>query len=184
LRIDRGSTLEEVVGAVAEALERADVRAILTGGACATFYTKGEYQSEDLDFVLQSRISQTELDEVMGSAGFHRRGDHYVHPKTRFFVEFPRGPLGIGRDLDVKPIRLGLGAVSKVRGLSATDSCRDRLAAYYHWQDRQSLEAAVRIARRNQVNMKRIRAWSIGEGALAPFREFQDELARARRTRA
>ncbi|HEX9150274.1 MAG TPA: hypothetical protein VF958_14035 [Thermoanaerobaculia bacterium] len=79
----------------------------------------------------------------------------------------------------MKPVRRRIGA-STIRVLSATDSCRDRLAAFYHWNDRQSLDAAVRIALRNRVDMPKIRTWSAQEGAADGFLEFSRELARAR----
>ena len=167
---------------VAEALGTAGIRAVLTGGACATIHTRGEYQSEDLDFVIQSAPSQAKLDEAMASIGFERSDDRYLHKKTRFFVEFPAGPLGIGRDLAIKPIRIRMGSTgSRIRALSATDSCRDRLAAFYHWADRQSLVAAVQIALRNRLDIKKIRAWSAREGASEGFTRFLRELERARR---
>jgi hypothetical protein len=56
--------------------------------------------------------------------------------------------------------------------LSPTDSCRDRLAAYYHWNDRQSLEVAVAIARRNPVDLAVIGEWSTAEGFPERFEEF------------
>ena len=64
--------------------------------------------------------------------------------------------------------------------LSATDSCRDRLAAFYHWSDRQSLLDAVEIARIRSVNLRKIREWSTQEGALDAFKRFT-ELLRAKR---
>jgi hypothetical protein len=168
---------------VAEALETAGIRAVLTGGACAAIYTAGGYQSEDVDFVLQSAPSQAELDQAMASIGFRRRGDQYFHRKTRFFVEFPAGPLGIGRDISVRAVKRRIGVAGPaIRLLSATDSCRDRLAAFYHWDDPPSLDAAVQLALRNRVDMKKIRAWSVGEGALQRFAEFRRELTRARKT--
>jgi hypothetical protein len=139
------------------------------------------YHSEDVDFVLQSAPSQRELDDAMATVDFRRRRDQYFHPRTRFFVEFPSGPLGIGRDLAVKPVRRRIGAsASAIRVLSATDSCRDRLAGFYHWNDRQSLDAAVHIALRNRVDMKKIRTWSATEGAAEGFLAFSRELARAK----
>ncbi|MDQ5857219.1 MAG: hypothetical protein M3542_02925 [Acidobacteriota bacterium] len=171
-----------VARAVAEALEKAGVRAVLTGGACASIHTGGVYQSEDLDFLIQSAPSQSRIDEAMSSIGFERRKDQYFHKKTRFFVEFPAGPLGIGRDLEIKPIRIPMGSKgSSIRALSATDSCRDRLAAFYHWADRQSLGAAVEIALRHRLDMKKIRAWSAREGASEGFTRFLRELETARR---
>lgn len=48
------STLLEVAVAVAEALEEAGIRAVLTGGGIAAIHTGGDYKSDDLDFILQS----------------------------------------------------------------------------------------------------------------------------------
>ena len=107
----------------------------------------------------------------MASIGFHRDTDHYTHPATIFFVEFPAGPLGIGRDIRIRPVLHRIGK-EEVWTLSATDSCRDRLAAFYHWKDRQSLDVAVIIARRNDVDLEAIRRWSRRESSLDGFDEF------------
>lgn len=118
----------------------------------------------------------------MAAIGFERREDQYFHEQTRFFVEFPAGPLGIGRDLAIKPIRIRMGPRgSSIRALSATDSCRDRLAAFYHWADRQSLEAAVEIALRHRLDLKKIRSWSESEGASQGFKTFAREIERVRK---
>jgi hypothetical protein len=171
--------LPDVAAAVADALAKAGIRAVLTGGACATFFTDGAYQSSDLDFILEGEVRRRQLDEALGTAGFVREGDRYVSPDSPFFVEFPRGPLGIGRDLSIRPKPMRIGRTN-VRALSATDSCRDRLAAFYHWRDRQSLETAVLIATRHRVNLRKIREWSAREGGAEGFDEFRRELARRR----
>jgi hypothetical protein len=98
MKITPRSSLKQVAAAIADTLHKARIRAVLTGGACATIYSGGEYQSEDLDLILESSPTKRTLDEAMARAGFIRRGDHYEHPRTRFFVEFPRGPLSIGSD--------------------------------------------------------------------------------------
>ena len=172
------SSLEQVAACVASALARSKIRAVLTGGACASLYSKGKYQSSDLDFILQSAVTSKELDAVMEAIGFRRTGNHYEHPRTAFFVEFPAGPLGIGADIDVRPVVYRIGRVG-VRVLSATDSCRDRLAAFYHWNDRQSLITAVHIARNRKVDLKAIRAWSEREDASDRFSEFLGILRQA-----
>lgn len=185
MKLTSKARVDQVARAVSEALENAGIRAVLTGGACAAIHTAGEYQSEDLDYILQSTPTQEALDDAMAKAGFRRRRDLYFHPSTPFFVEFPAGPLGIGRDLSIKPIRKRLKpGEAGIRTLSATDSCRDRLAAFYHWSDRQSLRAAVQIARRNAVDLEKIRTWSREENAEEGYREFARELARDRVKRA
>jgi hypothetical protein len=62
--------------------------------------------------------------------------------------------------------------------LSPTDSCRDRLAAFYHWRDRQSLRLAVAVARHQAVDLEAIRKWSRAEGSLAEYEEFLGEFRR------
>lgn len=183
MKIGRGSTIDEVVEIVSSTLEKAGIKAVLVGGACATIYSGGTYTSEDLDLILQSAPGQPALDEAMASIGFTRRQAQYFHARSDFFVEFPRGPLAIGQDLRISSIRLKVGS-SRIHALSATDSCRDRLAAFYHWTDRESLDVAVAIAARHRVNLAAIRAWSVAENSLEKYEVFKQELERARRAKA
>ena len=172
MTVDENSTLREVALAVSTALETAGIRAVLTGGGIATIYTRGGYKSEDLDFIIQSAPTQAELDTALKRVGFERTGDHYEHAKSRFFVEFPPGPLSVGRDISIRPEHVKVGR-GRVLALSATDSCRDRLAAFYFWNDRQSLEVAVRIGRREKIDLDAIRRWSETEGMAERFVEFE-----------
>lgn len=184
MRLTNTSTLRDAIQVVAGALNKAGIRAVLVGGACATVYSGWSYQSEDVDLILRSTPTQKELDSALASVGFTRREAQYFHRETEFFVEFPRGPLAIGQDLSIVPVQLAVGR-SSVPALSPTDSCRDRLAAFYHWGDRQSLDVAIAIAVRHRINLRLVRSWSDGEGAAAKFKEFEGEIARARaRSRA
>lgn len=171
------TTLAEAAVAVAHELGASGTRAVLTGGACASIYSEGAYQSLDIDFVLQSAVDQATLDSALAALGFVRDHDHYVHPSCPFWVEFPVGPLGVGDDAQVEPVDLRIGR-ARLLALSATDSCRDRLAAFYHWDDRQSLETAVEIARRQPVDLKRIDHWSRAEGASRKHAAFRRALDR------
>jgi hypothetical protein len=173
-------TVALVAGGV---LRRDGITAVLTGGACASLHTDGSYLSKDADFVVRGAVRQAALDAALAKLGFERRGDRYVHPRVRFYLEFPPGPLAIGSDLNIQPIEVDGGA-GPALVLSPTDSCRDRLAAFYHWRDRQSLRVAVSIARTHQVDLKAIEKWSRSEGSLDAYREFLRELARPRPTRA
>jgi len=184
------TSLREVALAVARALAEHGVRAVLTGGACASIHAKGRYLSEDLDFILEGRVAVADLDRAMATIGFVRNANRYVHPASRFWVEFPRGPLAVGADLEVRPIALGRTS-ARLLALSPTDSCRDRLAAYFHWNDRQSLAVALEIAKHHEIDLDLVRRWSEGEGHSARFEEFFRQLApsaprasRRRRARA
>ena len=180
MKIDARSSLADVAVVVGDALRRAGIRAVLTGGACASLYSGGAYQSMDADFILSGSPALEDLNHALNALGFRRRGDRYVHQRVPFFVEFPRGPLGIGQDVQIRAVwRVRRGA--KTLALSATDACRDRLAAYYHWRDQQSLAVAVAIALRNRVAFRKIREWSRREGHAEGYQAFLAEVERVRK---
>lgn len=179
MRLSARSTLADVAVTVGDALRRAGIRVGLTGGACAHLYSGGAYQSPDADFVLTGPCSREDLDRALAVLGFRRVRDRYVRRGVSFFVESSRGPLGIGEDFRVRPAWRNRGS-ARTLALSATDACRDRLAAFFHWNDRQSLAAAVAIAVQNRVAIGKVREWSRREGALEGYAIFPAELRRAR----
>lgn len=177
MKIAKRTPIRDVALAVGGALAEAGIRAVLTGGACASIHSSGRYLSADLDFVLEGRVQVSDLDRAMARVGFVRQGNRYLHPRSPLWVEFPRGPLAIGGDLDLHPIQLETSE-SPTLALSPTDSCRDRLAAFYHWNDRQSLGVAVEIASRHELDLDLVRRWSAKEGHAVRFEEFLLELQR------
>lgn len=54
-----------------------------------------------------------------------------------------------------------------MRLLSSTQAVMDRLAAFYHWHDPQSLEQALMVVHSQSVDLKAIQAWSKDEGAVS-----------------
>jgi len=182
VRLTEKSTLSTVALTVGDALRGSGIHGVLTGGACVSLYTRGPYHSTGVDFVLSGVVHRDELDEALATVGFQRSGDRYDHPTTLLYVEFPPGPLAIGGDLEIKPVEIRRARL-RTLALSATDCCRDRLAAYYHWNDRQSLRAAVLVALVNRMQIRRIEEWSRGEGAGSRFEEFREELKQARNRR-
>jgi hypothetical protein len=182
-RLDEKATLKQVAITVGHALRKRGLKAVLTGGACATIYSGGAYLSVDVDYVFDERVPERDVELALSEVGFRRRGDRFVHPKVVYYVEFPRGPVAIGSDDAIRPVRLRLGNAEAL-SLSATDSCRDRLAAFYYWDDRVSFDTALQIARRNRVDMRKIGAWSAAEGMSDRFDEFRRALRRQRPFRA
>lgn len=62
--------------------------------------------------------------------------------------------------------------------LSATDSCKDRLAAYFHWNDRAALSQALAVARsvHDRVDFANLEAWAEGEGESRKYADFVRRL--------
>ena len=52
----------------------------------------------------------------------------------------------------------------------------DRLAAFYHWNDYESLEQALLVARCQDIDLAKVQAWSEKEGMLEKFRLFKRKL--------
>jgi hypothetical protein len=52
----------------------------------------------------------------------------------------------------------------------------DRLAGFYHWNDPQGLDQALAVARRHNVDLRRIEEWSQSEKAETQYRDFVDRL--------
>jgi hypothetical protein len=152
-------------------LREKGIDVVLSGGGAATIYTTSKYVTHDLDMVIMGIPKRRYIREVMEKLGFQYVGRQFTHPETNLFVEFPPGPLSIG-DEPVGRINEMKLATGLLRVLSPTDSVKDRLSAYYHWNDRQSLEQAILIAKDNDVDVEDIRRWSIAEGNLAKFEDF------------
>ncbi len=100
---------------------------------------------------------------------------YFIHPDTDHIVEFPPGPLSVGSE-PVKEIIEIEYATGILRVISATECVKDRLAAFYHWDDKQSLIQAVLVALTNNVDLDEIKRWSLVEGSPEKFDEFHSRV--------
>lgn len=175
MTIRRSSSLADVAFAVCTVLKKNEITGVLTGGSAATFYAPDIYQSRDLDFVITFATARgrKQAGAALIGLGYHLEGQTYVHASNPFTVEFPPGPLAIGDDLVVK-----WNTVKRrteiVHVLTPTDCVRDRLLWFYlQPTDRSSLQAAIGIAQRKDVDLRLIAKWSKREGFDVRFREFE-----------
>jgi hypothetical protein len=166
LSISPCADLIDVAFAVGTALDRIGVVAVLTGGSAASFYAPSAYMSRDADFILQfvpdgpDRILDT-----MATLGFRATPSRiFEHPAVQYTVEFPRGPLAIGRDL-VRTWSTYLRPEGLLHVLTPTDCVRDRFLHYYAWGDFSGLTTAVAVARLQASDFDRVmfRAWALQE---------------------
>lgn len=176
MKISRKSSIEEIAAIVCETFKARGIEVVLTGGAVVSIYSENEYESYDLDFILLGLGKS--VDVAMRELGFTKeKGRHYIHQETPYFVEFPGNTLAIGDSLETEVVDRQT-KVGTVRLLSPTDCVKDRLAAYFHWNDRQGLNQAVMVAVRHPVSIERIRRWSKAEGFADKFQDFQKKIRR------
>ena len=171
---------DELAAFVCQALANAGIEVVLTGGACAAIWSRGRYESKDIDFVERGMASRRDVRKVMSSLGFRERGREFEHDETPFTVEFPSGPLAVG-DEPVREIQERILKTGRLRLLSPTDCVKDRLAAFYHWKDSQSLEQAAAVVAESPVDLAEVERWSVAEGALTEFTTFRRYIKNAER---
>jgi len=178
-----GFSIGELAAYVADHLHQKGIDVVLVGGACICIYSENAYSSFDLDFIATGMAGRQSIRQALAEIGFTEEQRYFKHQETEYFVEFPSGPLAIG-DEPPGEIASRTYLTGVLRLLSPTDSVKDRLAAYFHWKDRQSLEQAVLVAEGHPVDIAEVRRWSVKEGFTAEFEAIRERLAQSSRSRS
>ena len=165
----------ELAAYVQDSLHAEGIPVVLSGGSVVSFYSSNKYVSKDLDLINTSFSKRSKIKAVMDKLGFHEQGRYFIHPETAFFIEFPDGPLSVGEE-PVKEISEFELSTGTLRVLSPTDCVKDRLCAFYFWNDLQGLEQAILVTTSQQVDLKEIKRWSKVEGKEKEFKAFTDKL--------
>lgn len=180
MKITPDTSAEELAGLVCQTLREAGITVTLTGGACVAIWSSGKYVSSDLDFIAEGPVPGRQVEAALETLGFKLEGNEFVHPRNQFYVEFPAPPLMVGKERVNKVTERDTPA-GTLRLLSPTDCVKDRLAAYFHWNDRQALEQALLVAIDQRINLADIRRWSRGEDNQEKFDHFSAELRKRKR---
>ncbi len=175
MKLIKSMTLGELAAFICAHLKSHGIPCVLSGGACVTIYSKNAYQSYDLDFIELVFTTRNELRQVLGELGFVEKNRYFIHNDTDFFVEFPSGPLSVGSE-PVKEIHKIQFETGTLMLLSPTDCVKDRLAAFYHWDDLQALEQAKMVAKNHQIDLAEIQRWSNVENQLEKFERIKKDL--------
>jgi hypothetical protein len=165
----------ELAAYVQSRLQIAGIEVVLSGGSAVSFYSSNKYVSKDLDLINTRFVKRKEIKAVMEEMGFKEKGRYFVNPETQFFVEFPDGPLAVGEE-PVKRIDNYNLSTGVLRIISATDCVKDRLCAFYFWNDQQGLAQAVLVSKSQKVDLKEVKRWSEVEGKLKEYGVFQSKL--------
>lgn len=163
--------IKNLAAVISNHLEKNGIETTLVGGACVSIYTKSKYVSYDLDFVTESSIK--ELIPILNELGFKNKGGRlFKNPECNFLIDFPAPPVTIG-DEPICKFNLIKTKYGMIRLLTPTDCVRDRLAAYFFWNDPQALKQAILAARSNKINLAKIRKWAEKEGEIEKFKVFK-----------
>ncbi len=151
-------------------LEQQGVDVVLVGGACVSIYSKHAYISGDLDLITYHEGKK--IKEALSRIGFRfTKNNYFVHSESNFILEFVNPPAAIGRDAitEFAQYKTNLGSIKL---LTPTDCVKDRLTAYFYWNDEQSLEQALLVAREQTINLSLLEIWAKREKQLGKFSTF------------
>ena len=173
MKIDwKSLAIIDVASIVSKHFARHQIDAVVVGGACVSIYSYNKYLSSDIDYV--SHESLKHIEEALEAIGFVRtQGRLFKHANCDFLLDFVAPPVAIGQE----PVSV-FNAVQGITLLMPTDCVKDRLSAYFHWDDRQSLEQAVMVARdqRKNIDLKAIELWARKEGHVGEFLKFMESV--------
>lgn len=170
-------SLQELAGYVSEELRKRGIDTILVGGACVTIYSHNRYQSYDLDYVTYNDMRKVK--KALLELGFAEKSKYFKHESCPWLVEFVSPPVAVGNEPihEFNSVSTPLGIIKM---LKSVDSVKDRLASFYHWDDRQGLEQAINICLEQEIDLAEVERWSLQEERLEKFRIFKDRLERVK----
>ena len=162
--------IEELASYIYEFLKNKEIEVILVGGACVSVYSKNAYISGDLDLITYHEGKK--IKQLLSEIGFeYTKSRYFIHKNTEFIVEFVNPPISVGNE-PVHNFATIKTSIGEIKLLTPTDTVKDRLSAYYHWNDDQSLEQALLVIKEVPVDIKNIEEWSGREGFSEKYQIF------------
>ena len=153
----------ELAAIVANHLKQHGIRVVLVGGLAVEIYSENLYLTKDIDMVNTSYDASESLKTAMAELSFFKQGRVFINESTQVCVEFPSAPLAIG-DQVIKETTDAHSEKGDIPILFATDIIKDRLLAYFHWQDRPSLVQALAIMMNHVITPDELKAFCEAEG--------------------
>ena len=168
-------TIEKLAAIISEKLKEHSIDSILVGGGCVSIYSQNRYQSYNLDYVTYEDMKK--ITKALNELNFQKKGCYFTHKDCEYYIEFVAPPVAIGNE-PIENYEYHQTPLGTIKMLTPTDSIKDRLSGFYHWDDKQSLDQALFIYKEipQRINIDEIRKWSKHEGHLKRFEIFLEHL--------
>lgn len=158
------TSMTDLAAIIVRHLAEHGIEVVLVGGLAVEIYSSNLYLTKDIDLVNTSYAPAKMLHRAMAELGYYKQGRVYVNNTTEVTVEFPSAPLSVGDELITQTTRVPT-ANGDIPILKVEDVVKDRLAAYIHWQDTQSLVQAVAVMLKHELTPNVFRAFIEREGS-------------------
>ncbi len=166
--------IAELAGYISDYLESKNYSFILSGGSCVSIYTDNKYQSYDLDFIARNTIDHKKIEADLAEIGFSKDGKYYKHPDTDYFIEFPAPPPAVGNE-PIRTVNHYKIGEATIRMLTPEDCIKDRLCAFFYWDDKPALQQAIMVAIDCNIKPEAVKEWAQKEGETEKFDIFKKE---------
>ena len=151
-------SMEQLAAIITTHLKQQDIQVVLVGGLAVSLYTDNRYLTKDIDIVDISYQKPATLKAAMADIGFYKQGRVYCNDSTDITVEFPSAPLSVGDEPITEQTNISTEH-GDIPVLYAVDIVKDRLAAYFHWQDQQSLVQALCVMLCHTIKPAEVKAF-------------------------
>ena len=170
-------TLKELACFVYETLKNHNIDVVLVGGACVTIYSENRYQSMDVDFATYEELKP--IEKILHEYGFKRVGRHFTHDNCPYLIDFVNPPITVGHEAvrQFKTLKTSMGSLQL---LTPNDCVKDRLAAFFHWNDMQAFDQAILVAKAHQIDVKNLKQWAKTEGYFEKLNQFLERLSNSK----
>jgi hypothetical protein len=174
----QGVGIKKLAAIISAHLQKNGIEVVLVGGACVSLYSDNQYLSYDIDLITDSPIR--EIIPVLEELGFKNNGGRiFENPQCKFLIDFPAPPVSIG-DGPVSKFNNLTTRFGSICLLTPTDCIKDRLAAYFFWNDQQSLDQAVMVAKKNKIHLFEIKKWAEKQGEIKKYEVFKKKCSENR----
>ncbi|HEY7774039.1 MAG TPA: hypothetical protein VIC26_12720 [Marinagarivorans sp.] len=163
-----GLTMVDLAGLVANHLSVHNIDVVLVGGLAVEIYSHNLYLTKDIDMVNINYTPAKALQQAMAEIGFYKQGRVYINETTDISIEFPSSPLSVGDEIITKTTTVPSGK-GTVPILTVNDVVKDRLAAFIHWGDNQSLVQATAVMLKHGLGPNEFKTYIQREGTLDHF---------------
>jgi hypothetical protein len=162
----------ELAAFVQSHLAVSGIALVLSGGPAVSYYVGKLYVSNDIDLIAEWGLKRGVLNKSMEEIGFTIVGKYYKHPEAIDVIEILPGPPSVGKEPIGEPLEIEL-PTGLLRVINPTDCVKDRLAAFFHWGDTETLRQAILVSRETNVDIEGIRRWAESEGHIERFEDYR-----------
>jgi len=163
--------IKKLAAIISAHLHKNGIEVVLVGGACVSIYSDNQYMSYDIDLITDSPIRK--IIPVLEELGFKNTGGRlFEYTQCKFLIDFSAPPVSVG-DEPISKFNYLKTRFGTICLLTPTDCIKDRLAAYFFWNDHQSLKQAVMVAKRNKIHLTEIKKWAERQGEIEKYEFFK-----------